>query len=211
MLNVTKGSMKKFAGAVVISSLLLTGTSANAEVLTFDSLPNNLNTVPNGYGGLQWNNFAVHASSTVPGSGYETGTVSGTNTAFNLSGEPASFSSDTAFTLNDAYFTGAWNNGLQIHVEAMSGSNTYTRDFTVDRSGPTNIVFNWTNLSSVSFFSSGGVGNSDLGGSGTHFAMDNLRINEVIPAVPEPESYALMLAGLGLLGFMARRRENYSF
>lgn len=29
-----------------------------------------------------------------------------------------------------------------------------------------------------------------------------------IPAVPEPESYALALAGLGVLGFMARRRSK---
>lgn len=29
-----------------------------------------------------------------------------------------------------------------------------------------------------------------------------------VPAVPEPESYALILAGLGLLGFMQRRRQR---
>ncbi len=29
-----------------------------------------------------------------------------------------------------------------------------------------------------------------------------------VPAVPEPETYAMMLAGLGLLGFMARRKKS---
>jgi hypothetical protein len=30
----------------------------------------------------------------------------------------------------------------------------------------------------------------------------------LIAAVPEPETYAMMLAGLGLLGFIARRRKQ---
>lgn len=29
-----------------------------------------------------------------------------------------------------------------------------------------------------------------------------------VTAVPEPETYGMMLAGLGMLGFMARRRKN---
>jgi len=28
-----------------------------------------------------------------------------------------------------------------------------------------------------------------------------------VTAVPEPETYAMLLAGLGLVGFMARRRK----
>jgi hypothetical protein len=30
----------------------------------------------------------------------------------------------------------------------------------------------------------------------------------IFAPIPEPESYAMMLAGLGFLGFMARRRKQ---
>ena len=32
--------------------------------------------------------------------------------------------------------------------------------------------------------------------------------NSVIPTIPEPETYAMLVAGLGVMGFMARRRKN---
>ena len=40
----------------------------------------------------------------------------------------------------------------------------------------------------------------------TGLQLDNVSVTAVTP-VPEPESYALMLAGLGVLGFMGRRRN----
>lgn len=47
---------------------------------------------------------------------------------------------------------------------------------------------------------------SDAGGAGNHWgpALDNV----MITAIPEPEAYAMMLAGLGLMGWVARRRRQ---
>ena len=53
-----------------------------------------------------------------------------------------------------------------------------------------------------------GPGNQDL--NDESWAMDNLRVSVTtngVPPVPEPHAYAMLLAGLGLLGMAARRRQ----
>ncbi len=42
--------------------------------------------------------------------------------------------------------------------------------------------------------------------AGQSFAVDNVSLN--VTAVPEPETYAMMLAGLGAIGFLSRRRKQ---
>jgi hypothetical protein len=45
------------------------------------------------------------------------------------------------------------------------------------------------------------------GTSAANWSLDNVTVNGAVTAVPEPETYALMLAGLGLMGFIARKKK----
>ena len=51
-----------------------------------------------------------------------------------------------------------------------------------------------------------GIKSVSLNGFSGSFAYDDLQFTAV-PAVPEPETYAMLLAGLGVLGFMGKRRR----
>lgn len=200
---------------VLVVALATSGVSAQATTtITFDDLGGLVYSmaIPDGYAGLNWSNFylqTVDPASPEP-SGYNYGTISGIHSAYNAWSDPATLSSttpDTYFSLVEGYFTGAWNNNLQITATALFADSTATSlTFTVDSTVPTLQVFNWEHVKSVTFSSAGGF-DMGYGGSGTHFVLDNLTVQV---AVPEPGTFGLM--GLGVLAMSmltaAQRRRN---
>ena len=73
-------------------------------------------------------------------------------------------------------------------------------------------INSWSSLT----FGIGGIGSLIITGSTAGFSpygIDNLQFTPtddlpVVSAIPEPETYALMLAGLGMLGFALRREKR---
>jgi|GEM_PF-2389276 len=210
--------MKKTAlsTAFVTMGLVSTAASAAIETITFDTLPaqvgHSYSVVQNGYAGLNWSQLAVVdtvlLTASTGNTGYANSAVSGRNAAFNEWGTPATISarSSSGFTLYNGYFTAGWNNGLNVQaVGTFENGTTATSNFILNTTGPTNEVFSWSNLASVTFTSSGGI-NPGFSGGGIHFALDNLTVNPV-SAVPEAEEWALMLAGLSLVGWKLRNKK----
>jgi hypothetical protein len=167
-------------------------TSTNGLLITFDDLSEDEGEITNGYSGLNWNNFDVLSAANdvdLTGTGYETGTVSNPNVAYNGSGDPAYISSGTPFVLISGYFTAAWNNDLTLEVIGAYGSTTeYDQTYTLNVSGPLFITFPDVAVTSVEFESSGGTAAGVGDGSGTQFALDNLAINGGGSTPPPPST-----------------------
>ncbi len=176
----------------------------SAEVITFDDVPGvdpiiGYDVVPDGYGGLNWDNFYVahktYHETNYPGSGYVNGIVSGEWVAFNGYAKPA-LVSGTQFDFNGAYFTAARNNDLQIDVKGyLNGSLLYSRTITVDYTSPTWFDFDFLGIDKLQFNSYGGVDAGLGSGSGANFVMDNLTINNNSSpsSVPEPSTIILLI------------------
>lgn len=103
-------------------------------------------------------------------------------------------------------------NGLDIALRYTRGSvSTLLGGFIVSGSDLFNLSFNLG--STPLLFAAGDRIEIDVGPNG-NYTSDHLNIDVIVTGVttpiPEPETYALMLAGLGLLGFQARRRKRHS-
>ena len=192
--------------ALIVLTLLT--KSAAAALITFDEFGSTHaipTPVPSGYANLDWSNFYVKSAgdTTDPqhNIGYGHGVVSGTDIVYNGDADPATISSPRSapFTLISVYLTAAWNDDLNVTIDATSAAGgkhatEFTQTVTINTLAPTLVTLNFPDIDTVTFSSSGGTPH-DPAADGFQFVMDNL----IITGIPEPTTVAILTLALPLL------------
>lgn len=99
------------------------------------------------------------------------------------------------------------NGGGNTKILSM-GAGSYVGALFIDTTGKSNTNMGWTSKSFdfVANSSTSVLSFSGFAGNGAYgVALDNVKVTA---AVPEPETYGMLLAGLGLVGLVARRKKQ---
>jgi hypothetical protein len=122
------------------------------------------------------------------------------------------------FNFSSSYLTSGYKENINVSVLGKrDGATVYNRDLVVSSAGPTRYDFGFLDIDSIEFLTSGGTflcPNGTSAGSylnpGNAFSAPVLVLvldNMSITAVPEPESFAMLLAGMAVAGAAVRRRR----
>ncbi|VAX32118.1 hypothetical protein MNBD_NITROSPIRAE03-1246 [hydrothermal vent metagenome] len=213
--------MRKLLTISVCVIVLAFALEAKATVLTFDDLPALGNgtyaQIVSPYGGLDWSSSWYYMNTTDRDDGYANGTVSGDYVAFNGGADDVSINNGVVFDWDGAYFTSAWDEGLNIDIKGYSGAALlYSTTLVVGPKGPALFAANWAGIDNLTFSSyylyskccgkgssKGCCGDTE---KPSQFVMDNFSFNnKPSENVPEPTTFLLIGSGLVGLGFMRRK------
>lgn len=171
---------------------------ASADVLGFDDI-GAYGSVPANYGGLDWSASTWLAFDDVAGDPFAPHSGS-----WQLAADFGSSDANTTIRfLTDSIFDGAWFSGYD---DSSVGFHLYLDGALVG----TSALLSTTG--SAAFLASGYAGLVDtvVVTSGQHafYAMDDFTFRQAVAAVPEPQTWALMFAGLGVVATLARRNRR---
>jgi PEP-CTERM motif len=198
--------MKARYGLTVLAVALIGTTGmiapASAESIGFEDLaaPGCCSSLPDPYHGLSWagsnGSFSWVIGETSANVFLGTQAHSGTNYAWTNGLSDLSISSAGSFDFNSMWARGG-PPGYEFSptIHGFNGaSEIYTQTFALT-SDYQLYTFNFIGITDLTI--SNGI---------TNILIDDITINAT--PVPEPETYAMLMAGLGLLGAVARRRKS---
>ena len=198
--------LKSLALAV---SLALSAAAAQASIIDFNTHPfDGGNPILESgftfnFNAAGWGVFSSGACCNLNYNGtaalYADGDRSGSNASSVMSLTGGGTFSVSAFDAA-SYWNGA--TGTLNVIGNIFGGGTVSASFGVNSTFQSFSLTGFNNLVSLQFQDSASGGFLSAPG----FGVDNINLDP--SAVPEPETYAMMLAGLGLLGFVARRRKR---
>ncbi len=185
---------------LLTACLFLISSLGSAEVITFNSLPGNGTAVPNGFAGMDWNNFYdVSMAQMLTGNNVPGGALN-TSFATNTGGAPAWFTSTGTFSFASALLATDGTSPLRLEVVGLlNGKVVDQAMLTLSSAVPAQETFNWSGIDGVRFVPQPGP-NSNVE---VQFALSQLVVNAA--AVPEPTSLLLLGSGLGMLCIQARK------
>lgn len=112
--------------------------------------------------------------------GYATGKASGIFVALNSGAQPMSLSLPVGqyFQLNSVSLAAAWNTNLQVTIKGTRNNVLIYQTIVSLQVTSRTILYTlkWANIDKITFESTGGTPYPGLGGSGTHFVLDDLDI-----------------------------------